>query len=447
MSDERRERAARGRLADEGPRSLPQGVAATLHAAARVLNAFSPRSRRLPGAIAAVAIVAVVVAIWLPGRPPAPAAPLPSATAGQTPSPTVSASPSPGLPIGQEVDRFWLIYPGLGWAISAGHLYRTTDAFAQWEDRGPIPPTWNALTFADPDHGWAVPADGKAVERTTDGGRSWDAVAIPSDADHFGSFSFIDPLHGYLLMSDHGSRPGTLLRTDDGGGSWDVVATVPINLVGGLRFLDAESGWATGTAEPYPATGGPNLDALFATHDGGRSWQRVQLPRPAGYETAEFPDVSRAPLITGPASAILVVGYGNPVQGVTDLLATDDAGRTWHRSATLVGENPFLPIVAFDALHLLAAQDGSDPWFATSSDGGRSWSPLATSGLPPTGRVRQLAFADRAHGWALLDSSTPDQPGLMNVPGHLYATIDGGLSWTLVFGPSPTATPTPSPGP
>lgn len=446
MSNERLELAVRGWLADEARQSVSEGLEAWLPAVAGDSNSFSPRSRRLLGAIATVAVVVIVVAVWSPGRPPGPAAPLPTATAGQTSPPTSSASPSAGFPIGQVVDKFGLIDADTGWAVSAGHLYVTADAGAHWDDRGPIPSTWNALTFADPDHGWAVPADGKSVERTTDGGRSWDAVWLPSDADHAGSFSFLDPVRGYLLMSGLGSRPGTLFRTEDGGRSWNVVAMVPVNLVGDLRFLDARIGWAIGTADPYPPTGRASLDALFATHDGGRSWRRVQLPLSPGYEAGDLPEVYRAPLVTGPASAILVVGYGNPVEGVTDLLATDDAGRTWHRTATLAGENPFLPIAAFDELHRLASKDGSDPWFATSSDAGRSWSPLATSGLPATGGIRQLAFSDRQHGWALLDTSTPHRSDL-NVPGQLYGTSDGGLTWALVFGRPPTTTPAASPDP
>ncbi len=446
MSDERLERAERGWLADGAHQSVPEASEAWVRAVTRDSQSVNPRSRRLLGAIATVSVVVIVVAVWSPGRPPGPAASLPTATAGQTSSPTFAPSPSAGLPIGQVVDRFGLIDAGSGWAASAGRLHVTADAGAHWDDRGPIPSTWNALTFADPDHGWAVRADGKAVERTTDGGRSWDAVSLPSDADHAGSFSFLDPVRGYLLMSGLGSRPGTLFRTEDGGRSWTVVAMVPVNLVGDLRFLDARTGWAIGTAEPYPPTGRPRLDALFATHDGGRSWQQIQLPPPPGHETGGFPEVYNAPLVTGPASAILVVGYGSPVQGVTDLLATDDAGRTWRRTATLAGENPFLPIAAFDELHWLASKDGSDPWFATSSDAGRTWSPLANSGLPPTGAIEQLTFTDPEHGWALLSTSTPDRSDL-NVPGQLYGTSDGGLTWALVFGRLPTAAPTPSPGP
>jgi photosystem II stability/assembly factor-like uncharacterized protein len=76
----------------------------------------------------------------------------------------------------------WLVANG-------GSVLETTDAGATWTALGAVPPGWVVGRFAmvDPDHGWAVLYSGgpsgamqSGLARTTDGGRRWAVVTVPS---------------------------------------------------------------------------------------------------------------------------------------------------------------------------------------------------------------------------------------------------------------------------
>jgi hypothetical protein len=78
---------------------------------------------------------------------------------------------------------------------------------------------------------FAQPAAGSYIKRTSDGGKSWDDVALPSavasrDLELPAGFFAPDGQHGWLTGFDHGSARALLLATADGGASWTLVAGV-----------------------------------------------------------------------------------------------------------------------------------------------------------------------------------------------------------------------------
>lgn len=96
-----------------------------------------------------------------------------------------------------------------------------------------------------------------------------------------GSVTFVSTTTGYVLGADPSCKAQncpSLVRTTDGGANWVSIPAPPAayvardtaqgvvtgTAVSELRFADPMDGWAYGPA-------------LFATHDGARTWQRVNL--------------------------------------------------------------------------------------------------------------------------------------------------------------------------
>ena len=225
-------------------------------------------------------------------------------------------------------------------------------------------------------NGWLAGGN-PAVQRTIDGGATWMPACLPSAAvTGPGSFRGIE----FDADGDHGWAVGgtpteaVALRTVDGGQHWSI-GTLPPGITGtlnGVAFADTRSGWAvghlTGTG-PANAAGG----FVLATDDGGATWRSQPLPADIGRLT------QIAVVDTTHAWAAGVAFNGNPV-----LVATTDGGATWDRQAI------------------------------------------------PEGVVRDLrdvAFVDRRHGWAVGASTTAAPPNDISGVGVVLVTSDGGATW------------------
>lgn len=90
------------------------------------------------------------------------------------------------------------------------------------------------------------------------------------------SVTFVSPQIGFVLgvASCAGGTCTTLVTTADGGAHWSWVATLPPRLTGDqaavskVRFANPHDGWIFGAE-------------LWATHDGGHSWKRIDASDPA----------------------------------------------------------------------------------------------------------------------------------------------------------------------
>ena len=98
--------------------------------------------------------------------------------------------------------------------------------------------------------------------RTADAGRSWTRSLIPFEAGDFPRVTFVSPDAGWVADGQ-----GAVFRTVDGGATWQKsqVPSMQRLYLRDLHFLDRDRGWllAEHTEQPH----------LFATTDGGRSWQ------------------------------------------------------------------------------------------------------------------------------------------------------------------------------
>lgn len=279
------------------------------------------------------------------------------------------------------------------------------------------------LTFADPQHAWiAATRDGGegVLLASTDGGRTW-REAYPSSTPHPAlDIAFVSATVGFGLgMIGDGTA---ILRTDDAGTTWQLVGQVPGDALAGgtdqaLSFVDERHGWAATAA------------GLFATTDGGLTWQAVRGAASGGVAFASLADGCTGAWPTG--------------------ASTTDGGRSWQPAdvshgvaacaaaiahpAWATAAIPFAP----NAPPTLGAIVGSnDAWafdFAdaltgrievlATADGGRSWTAYRWPAPAPDSEVGvnfadRLAFAGGEDGW------------LLTLGGQLFRTQDGGASWT-----------------
>lgn len=341
---------------------------------------------------------------------------------------------SSAVPVEGAFPSMKLLSRTIGWGISDGHLYWTTDSGDHWTDITPqligvrkrvgIGPVF----FRDTAEGWAVlfhleafPGDDSApiysFAHTTNGGSTWSITELnrpklPADLEAWlvgpAHLFFVDSRHGWMDMAATGnSQPGKMLATVDGGQTW-TWSCGPTSS-GPLAFVSPQDGFHVG----YFGT-----DALFATHDGCKTWQRIELAAPA--QAAGIDDVRfhGAPIFQDSRHGYTEVYYvGDPDQRAWLVVySTDDSGKTWHPAKVLSASRGLMPGLQFpivDSSIVVPTGRGAEgsSIAAVRLDGGMSSVTVSGSAAP------EMTFADTSNGWK-------------RVGQRLGATRDGGSTWT-----------------
>ena len=406
---------------------------------------LSPRARRGLGLIA-LALTATVVAGLVYLHP------------NQSPKPSNSSpAPSP-LPVSRPGDDVFydFITPSMGWALVASpkqfSVFRTVDGAKHWleqltDSQGvPAGITANSVVkFFDKSNGVIVlPNVSDVVYRTIDGGAHWQLVVLPGATGAVASFS--DPTHGWVLVpasfTDHTIN---LYGTTDGGSTWqrlpdppaDVCMPEPVSCTQltfvsaliqqvpapdglgrafarrvAITFRGTSEGWIGGRANPRPH--------VYSSSDGGRSWNRHDLPTPAyGLASGAFASVH---LLPGTGVVASLDGGNGPDYPLTSF----DGGGSWSFVSSPPTYGP--AVVGF-----ISFQDDLNWWVTDgsilfkSSDAGLTWS-LSTQVLAG---LLSCQFLDSKHAWGLFQ-------GIDQSAGQgLASTADGGLHWTQASVPDP----------
>jgi photosystem II stability/assembly factor-like uncharacterized protein len=214
----------------------------------------------------------------------------------------------------------------------ASRIYRTLDGGATWTEqfRNTDPAAfYDCFTFTDPLHGIAFgdAAHGRThILRTTNGGVSWTLLPetdVPAPLDGEGAYAASGRcvVHGdaatvYIATGGPGSR---LFVSTDGGASFTVRGT-PFTRsassgTSGLAFRDAQIG--IGVAGDMSNLRGDTAQAVVAvTTDGGASWALRSRPPLPGALTG----VTWVPG-AGPET-VVAAGFGG-------VFASTDGGRSW----------------------------------------------------------------------------------------------------------------------
>jgi photosystem II stability/assembly factor-like uncharacterized protein len=319
-------------------------------------------------------------------------------------------------------------------AWSRAWLYRTMDGGHSWE-RVALDGLRSIgyLRLFDTLHTVVVDEADGAVYTTDDGGPHWQRGVLPPHAPgHLPAF-FISPLEGWLLAraEGEGSVP---YHTSDGGKSWEKLS-VPSSLdyPNSVSFHDAQTGWISQQ--------GQSGSALFGTGDGGRTWAASQLPRPS--KTGIM--LGLGPVVTFGNRALLPLVVTEGSQGVGSpesvyVYSSEDRGQHWSGPLAAWSGKAMLsghPVLALASPTVWAIAAGGT--IRLSQDGGRSW---AERLLDPSGAYAAMdaVFPSPAEGYLLFRRSPNSQ--CLRACMVLRRTVDGGARWEQVTLPElPTELP------
>ncbi|HTX78416.1 MAG TPA: hypothetical protein VMC62_02050 [Longilinea sp.] len=210
-----------------------------------------------------------------------------------------------------------------------------------------------------------------------------------------------------------------------------------------IHMVTISNGWGAGTA--------PSDQTVHILHttDGGNTWMDVTPPE------GVVPDFSQVPATFFMDDAKAWVAYsqptdsGNPLSGSAHVWYTQDSGATWTSSQAL----PVDGTADFFSPGEFAFSDDQHGWlmvhvgvgmmhdyvyvFATT-DGGATWSKVVdptNSTLWMSCNKTGMAFTDANNGWATGDCHGV-APGLF-----LYHTTDGGNTWAQATISAPAGKP------
>ncbi|HLF15371.1 MAG TPA: T9SS type A sorting domain-containing protein [Bacteroidota bacterium] len=154
----------------------------------------------------------------------------------------------------------------IGWFVSGGYIYRTTDSGSTWRIRRVLSDIWlTNIFFINPDSGWAGGYQG--IYRTIDGGLSWHRTDSSDVQYIIDDLVFVNSITGWFVTE----QPSRIFRTDDGGMSW-VEQSHPLSIYSypkSVYFETESEGWVAGS--------GFNGKILHTT-DGGAHWNAMDIP-------------------------------------------------------------------------------------------------------------------------------------------------------------------------
>ena len=233
-----------------------------------------------------------------------------------------------------------------------------------------------------------MPNSERGIFKTIDGGKSWRKLLFV-DSDTGGidlAMDSRDPKVLYAAMWQAQRRPWTLInggpgsglfKTTDGGAHWNKISTnrgFATGILGKIGVAVAASNPRVVYAIVQAREGG-----VFRSNDAGATWKRVnsewKLRQRAFYYTAIFVDP------TNPE-----VAYAPEVDAV---FKTKDGGKTWSELQTPHGDNHIVWINPRNPKILLVGDDGGG---SVSIDGGQTWSSDLNQ---PTGKFYHVAIEDQ----------------------------------------------------
>lgn len=405
-----------------------------------------------------------------PAPPTATSAP-PTAMPSATP---VIASPAPPVeptvvPEGPAISRLTagqsitvtaldMLGPAVGWAAgeTAGdlddRLLTTADGGRTWRDVTPPQPVDAALalgqgatfTALDSRTAWATFYDRTGgplgttpfIWRTVDGGQTWSASRPLNltDAELFSpsDLVFVDGQTGWLLVHVGAGMMHDyvmLFATRDGGLSWERLVDPFTETDNGLlqscgktgmAFTDAQTGWVTGDCGGVQ----PGAPYLYQSADAGRTWAFLELPppgdRPDLFQIETLACGVQAPLYAkGPAVVLAVTCQDYTAgQSLAYLYRTGDGGASWGAEPLAGGFSAGVFLSPEVGWVLGPAADPAESVLAQTVDGG-----LSLDNLKQLTWAGPLDFVDAQTGWAIAQAGEAKA---------LVQTTDGGRTWQVL---------------
>jgi photosystem II stability/assembly factor-like uncharacterized protein len=291
------------------------------------------------------------------------------------------------------------------------------------------------IHFVDAMTGWAA-GDAGALYRTTDGGRTWKPLLSGVSAN-INFIHFLDWNHGWMIgegiRKDEGGTETLLLSTINGGRTWMIQKTP--NLLS-IYFTDLQNGWAVGRNA-----------TLLHTTNGGNDWKPVEeiqrvvgLPVESSNYNFGFRDVY---FLDADHGWLIGNFYGRTQNNIGGLFATADGGKTWNRLPLTLKTQHVSGRFTPGLLHSVhftdldngsitgEMQDGESRYFFAlhTRDGGKTWEQFRT----PTRATHSTQFLDLANGWMAAFAPREGSAEAVVYDTILMRTDNGGMSWQNDF--------------
>ncbi len=281
-----------------------------------------------------------------------------------------------------------------------------------------------ALAFALPQTGPLAAEEATApapAAATSDGWRTFVTEAYRGKRD---SVSFVDADHGW-----YGTGAGDLFATKDGGASWEKVASRPGTFVRAVGFVDRQNGFIGNIGTDY-YPGVTDTTPLYRTRDGGRTWEAVDTGDATikGVCAIDILKVKR--IYQGELQPRTVIHASGRVGGPTGILRSTDGGDTWSVIDMSAHAGMILDVRFFDEnTGLVFAATHPDPAQAEglvlrTEDGGKSWKTVYRSGRPYE-LIWKASFPEGSDtGYATVQSYDPERATQL-----VIRSDDKGRSW------------------
>jgi photosystem II stability/assembly factor-like uncharacterized protein len=330
------------------------------------------------------------------------------------------------------------------WSVSGPH-------FAGWEiyhlKGSPVDPD---RVYASQTSGWF----GQVVQRSDDGGVSWNAVGNKFVYDgeagthqwydgtpHPWEFKRVWHLEPSLSCPDTvfaGAEDAALFRSTDGGNCWQEFA--------GLRKHDTGPAWQPGAGgmclhsilldprDPQRIFIAISAAGAFRTDDGGLCWKPINR----GLHSQYIPDPTAE---VGHCVHHIAMHSSRPgtlfMQKHWDVMRSDDAGESWTEiSGNLPTDFGFVIDVHAhepDTLYVVPIKSDSEHFpidgqlqVYRSRSGGHEWEPL-TKGLP-----QRNCYVNVLRDAMAVDSLDSCGVYFGTTGGQVYASPDGGDTWQAI---------------
>ena len=240
-------------------------------------------------------------------------------------------------PASSRTDDVWFVDENVGWAVNSnGQILKTEDGFQSFVEQAKLGNYLRCVAFASADVGWVGTLDmekeNERLYHTTDGGANWNRVEnLPQGApERICGLSVVDENTVFASGTNNPDEPTAVVKTADGGETWTAIdlGTEAAILVD-IHFRDRNEGWVVGGADVVKHPGrDPVRDdvipVVLHTTDGGETWEDVVAPI-----RRQFPRGEWGWKIQVLDENTMFVALENERDGA--ILRSDDGGKTWRR--------------------------------------------------------------------------------------------------------------------
>lgn len=250
--------------------------------------------------------------------------------------------------------------------------------------------SFRGICAVDKDIAWVSGTKG-AVYKTNNGGKSWQKIIVPgSDSLDFRDVEVIGK-NTIVLMSAGPAENSKIFKSIDNGKTWKVVYINhhPEGFLDTIEFWNEKNGIAIGD----PVNG---IFNILLTDDAGNSWKDAYLQNIPPAKDGEAQFAASGTCISLVGKNLGWIGTGGKISRV---LKTTDSGKTWlpYQSPILQGESA----TGIFSIHFQNKIDGiivggdylkenkTDSTAAISENGGISWN-LITNKLPYQSAVKSF---------------------------------------------------------